>query len=442
MSEGTKKSLVPVLRFPEFRDAGEWEAKSLNHITTAIFDGTHQTPTYTEDGVPFFSVENIVSGKLNKFISREDYLAATSKNKPEKGDVLITRIGNIGFSTVVDWDYEFSIYVTLAVVKMDDRFNSLYLHSFMQSGLYQTEIRSKSLLNAVPCKINMDELRRTKVLLPAPKEQQKIADCLSSIDELVTAQTQKVEALKAHKKGLMQQIFPAEGETVPKLRFPEFRDAGNWQVKKIGQVLIVDARPIKMNDEQDYSLVTVKRRYGGVVSRGTFKGGSIKVKSQFLLEENDFLISKRQIVHCACGLVPAEFEGSIVSNEYSVLRARKNNDIVFFNYFAQQPKVSQSFLECSIGIVIEKMLFKLNDWLKQEFLFPSFEEQQKIANCLSSIDELITAQTQKLAALKAHKKGLMQRLFPAMDDDMDATTKGWSMDSVRATQDAKAEVQP
>ena len=214
----------------------------------------------------------------------------------------------------------------------------------------------------------------------------------------------------------MQQLFPSEGETAPKRRFPEFRDAGNWQVKKIGQVLIVDARPIKMNNEQDYSLVTVKRRYGGVVSRGTFKGGSIKVKSQFLLEDNDFLISKRQIVHCACGLVPAEFEGSIVSNEYSVLRARKNNDILFFNYFAQQPKVSQSFLECSIGIVIEKMLFKLNDWLKQEFLFPSFEEQQKIAACLSSVDDLITAQTQKLAALKAHKKGLMQQLFPVVDE--------------------------
>lgn len=203
---------TPKLRFPEFRDAGEWEGKSLNQITTAIFDGTHQTPTYTEDGVPFFSVENIVSGKLNKFISREDYVVATNKNKPEKGDVLITRIGNIGFSTVVDWDYEFSIYVTLAVVKKDDRFNSHYLHSFMQSGLYQTEIRSKSLLNAVPCKINMDELRKTKVLLPTPNEQQKIASCLSTLDDLISAQTQKLEALKTHKKGLMQQLFPAADE--------------------------------------------------------------------------------------------------------------------------------------------------------------------------------------------------------------------------------------
>jgi type I restriction enzyme S subunit len=199
---------LPKLRFPEFRDAGEWEEKSLKQISSAIFDGTHQTPTYTKEGIPFFSVENIISGNKNKFISKEDYLIATSKNKPEKGDVLITRIGNIGFSTIVDWDYEFSIYVTLAVVKKAEQFDSYYLHSFFQSERYQTEIRSKSLLNAVPCKINMDELRETKVLLPTPKEQQKIANCLTSLDDLITAQTQKLAALKTHKKGLMQQLFP------------------------------------------------------------------------------------------------------------------------------------------------------------------------------------------------------------------------------------------
>jgi type I restriction enzyme S subunit len=200
---------------------------------------------------------------------------------------------------------------------------------------------------------------------------------------------------------------------VPKLRFPEFRDARAWEEKPIGEVLIVKPRPIEMKDEQDYSLVTVKRRYGGVVSRGVFKGGSIKVKSQFSLKENDFLISKRQIVHCACGLVPEYLKDSIVSNEYSVLTVRKKYDILFFNYFSQQFKVSQSFLECSVGIVIEKMLFKLNDWLRREFLFPSLKEQQIIADCLFSLDDLIAVQIQKLDTLKAHKKGLMQQLFPA-----------------------------
>lgn len=67
--------------------------------------------------------------------------------------------------------------------------------------------------------------------IPKPKEQTKIADCLSSLDNLITAQKQKLEALKAHKKGLMQQLFPAEGETMPKLRFAEFKDSGGWEKK-------------------------------------------------------------------------------------------------------------------------------------------------------------------------------------------------------------------
>jgi type I restriction enzyme S subunit len=200
---------------------------------------------------------------------------------------------------------------------------------------------------------------------------------------------------------------------VPKLRFPEFLEAGEWGKKKIGKALIEQPRPIDMDDEEEYSLVTVKRRYGGVVSRGVFKGKSIKVKTQFLLQENDFLISKRQIVHCACGVVPKTLDGSIVSNEYSVLRARDGFDVLFFDYFSQQTTVSQSFLRCSIGIVIEKMLFKLKDWLKEEFLFPLLQEQQKIADCLASIDELITLEAQQLDTLKTHKKGLMQQLFPA-----------------------------
>ena len=208
---------VQKLRFKEFEDSGNWKEKTLDQISSSIFDGTHQTPKYTEDGVPFFSVENIVSGNKNKFISQKDYLIATSKNKPEKGDILITRIGNIGFSKVVDWDYEFSIYVTLAVVKKSEQFVSNYLHSFFQSNYYQSEIGSKSLWSAVPCKINMDELRKTKVLLPPDeekKEQQKIADCFSSIDELIEVQTKKIEVLSKHKEGLMQQLFPVINKNI------------------------------------------------------------------------------------------------------------------------------------------------------------------------------------------------------------------------------------
>jgi type I restriction enzyme S subunit len=203
-----------------------------------------------------------------------------------------------------------------------------------------------------------------------------------------------------------------EKKLVPKLRFPEFRSGPGWEMQKVGDLLKETQRPIGLEDGVEYCLVTVKRRYGGLVSRGNLKGAEIKVNSQFLVNAGDFLISKRQIVHDACGLVPTGLDGSVVSNEYSVLTARPGCNIDFFNWFAQQPSVSASFLECSVGIVIEKMLFKLNLWLRREFLFPPILEQQKIANCLRSLDELIAAQARKVDALKTHKKGLMQQLFP------------------------------
>ena len=203
----------------------------------------------------------------------------------------------------------------------------------------------------------------------------------------------------------------AKPALVPKLRFPEFRGE-EWDKKKIGSMLIETPRPIDLEDATEYNLVTVKRRYGGLVSRGKLKGREIKVNTQFLVHKGDFLISKRQIVHDACGLVPETLDGAVVSNEYSVLTPKAGCSVEYINWFAQQPCVSRSFLQCSVGIVIEKMLFKLEAWLKWEFLFPGLPEQQKIAECLSSVDDLMAAQARKVDALKTHKKGLMQQLFP------------------------------
>ncbi|MDE1280379.1 restriction endonuclease subunit S, partial [Vibrio aestuarianus] len=139
----------------------------------------------------------------------------TVKNKPELDDILITRIGKIGFTKVVDWSYDFSIYVTLAVIKNDKRFNSKYLHSYMQSERFQNELQRRSLLNAVPCKINMDELRKSKVMLPLDMdEQNRIADCLFSLEEIIESQSNKIEILKKYKKGLMQKLFPENKESI------------------------------------------------------------------------------------------------------------------------------------------------------------------------------------------------------------------------------------
>jgi type I restriction enzyme S subunit len=398
--EEAKPALVPNLRFPEFRGTDVWMERKLSDITTAIFDGTHQTPTYVAEGVPFYSVENLVSGNANKFISRADYELATKKNKPEQGDVLITRIGKIGYSQIVSWSHDFSVYVTLAVIKKDDRFNSQFLHQFIQSNLYQTEILSKSLLNAVPCKINMDSLRGTRVFLASPAEQQKIAECLSSVDELIAAQVRKVDVLKIHKKGLMQQLFPREGETQPRLRFPEFQNAREWEMKAIGDVFkvtrgevlamtLVKEEPSSEMPYPVYSSQTKNKGLAGYYSDYLYQDAITWTTDGANAGDVNFRHGRFYCTN-VCGVL-LNTEG--YANE--CIAALLNSVTRGHVSYVGNPKLMNGVMA------------------KIEIPFSSIPEQQRIAECLSSLDAQITAETQKLEALKTHKKGLMQQLFPS-----------------------------
>jgi type I restriction enzyme S subunit len=166
-----------------------------------------------------------------------------------------------------------------------------------------------------------------------------------------------------------------------------------------------------MDDDQLYRLLTVKRGRGGVVEREHLLGREISVKSQFLVEAGDFLISKRQIVHGACGIVPEHLEGSIVSNEYAVLRGNAEIDMGFLKYLAHSVHFQQTCFHSSIGVHIEKMLFKLDRWLKWEFDLPPLLEQQKIAEILATWDQAIEAVEKLITNSKAQKKALMQLLL-------------------------------
>ena len=412
-AEASIDKLVPKLRFPEFRDAENWEEKTLGSISNAVFDGTHFTPEYVPSGVPFFSVENLISGAANKFISREAYISATMKNKPEKNDILLTRIGNIGFAKVINWDYEFSIYVTLAVIKKSTIFNSYYLQFFIQSAWYQKEIQSKSLLTAVPCKINMDSLRTTKVLLPSLPEQQKIADCLSSLDSLIIAHNQKHDALKTHKKGLMQQLFPAEGEMVPSLRFPEFRDTEEW-VPRVLETFITERNLSPTDKIPLYSL--------------TIEDGVTPKTERY---EREFLV--KDVDNAYKVAFPNDFAYNPMNLRFGAIAKHSGDEIValskYYNIFYCDSSVSSRFCEVyfksdfimthyddiATGSLIEKRRVHFSAFIKLNICFPSLPEQQTIADCLSSLDNLITAQTQELETLRIHKKALMQQLFPMVE---------------------------
>jgi type I restriction enzyme S subunit len=267
--------------------------------------------------------------------------------------------------------------------------------------------------------------KETVLSLPVPRtplpEQQKIAVILTTVVDKLDVIARQIEASQILKQGLMQTLFSRGGGTQDAtgrwMPHTEFKDSELgaiptlWSVKEIGEALSVVERPIKMADDQLYKRVTVKRRHGGVELRDELPGANIKVKNQFLLEKGDFLISERQIVHGACGIVPEHLAGALVSNEYLVLQAKEDFDVTYFNYLVQLLKYAKLFLVCSQGVDIEKFLFKPKDWLKKRVPLPPLAEQQRIAEILATTEEKIDALQSKQSEYQTLKLGLMQKLL-------------------------------
>ena len=186
----------------------------------------------------------------------------------------------------------------------------------------------------------------------------------------------------------------------------------DWASKKIGQWLKLAERPIVLQDEEEYQLVTIRRGFGGVDSRGSFLGKNVLVKNYFIVKTGDFIISKRQIAHGACGIVPPELDGAVVSNEYNVFLPQDGTNIQMFNLMMQLPHYKRLFYLMSDGVHIEKLLFKTQDWMKRTLAMPLLKEQKKIAEILSTQDKAIELQTRKIEELKRFKKGCLERMFP------------------------------
>ena len=234
MSKREKKGLMPTLRFPEFRDKGEWEKKNISQIAELYKGKAISKDDIVADGrqpcIRYGELYTSYGEFIDKVISKTN-LPSSDLFLSEKNDVIIPSSGetkkDIATAACVIHD-NIALGGDLNVIRTNQ--NGIFL-SYSFNGVLKNRI-AKICSRRCGSHLYATQLKLLEVAIPSGKEQQKIADCLSSLDELITAQTQKLHALKVHKKGLIQQLFPAEGETVPKLRFPEFRNNGEWEVKK------------------------------------------------------------------------------------------------------------------------------------------------------------------------------------------------------------------
>jgi type I restriction enzyme S subunit len=394
-SNNTKQNLQPKLRFPEFRDAGKWEEKPLKNFCR-IQTGKKDANEGAEGGkYPFFTC-------ADKHIYSDSYSFDTEA-------ILVAGNANVGQTRY--YNGKFEAYQRTYVLNCFAGIDITYLFTLLSANLRNSLLEQAQ--TSAMSYIKLPMLQEYLIAFPSySKEQQKIADCLSSLDVLIAAQGQKVEALKAHKKGLMQELFPAEGETLPKLRFPEFRDAPKWEEKTISTIC-----------HQAFSggtpITTEKNYYGGDIP---FIRSAEIAKSEtelFLTKEGlsnsaARMVGKGDVLVALYGansgdVALSQIDGAI--NQAILCLKSDYNEFIYQFLSHRKSWIVAKYIQGGQGNLSGEIVRSIK--LSRP---TQHEEQKRIADCLSSLDELITAQSQKLDALRQYKKGLMQQLFPSPED--------------------------
>ena len=255
--------------------------------------------------------------------------------------------------------------------------------------------------------LTLEKLVELDVHVPPLPEQRKIADILTTWDEALEKLDALIAAQERRKKGLMQQLLTG------KKRYPAFANTP-WKKVRMSEVLKRVFRPIDWSAEMSLSLVSLRRRCGGLFRRPDVLGSDYKTQDLHELHADDFLISKRQVAHGAWGLVTPEFAGSHVSKEYAILvnTALEKLHMPFFAWLCQTPRMIRLSRVASTGVHIEKLIFDPDVFLRDSIRIPpTIEEQRQIAAILDSADQQLTLLRTQRTALDQQKRGLMQRLL-------------------------------
>lgn len=402
MNDQNEGGLKPKLRFPQFRDAPPWEETKLEDLISTITPPKKlPTSDYLAEGL--FPIIDQSQDYLCGWTNDDAALVKESPPLVVFGDhTCVIKLTTQPFAQGADG---------IKIFKATHGVSTQYLYHF---------------LNFRP--LAMEDYKRHFSILKERRvfysdinlgEQQKISECLSSLDELIEAHGRRLDALKAHKRGLMQQLFPREGETKPRLRFPEFQSAGEWEKKKLEDLAKRGSGHTPNKAKEEYynggikwvSLADSKRLDNGFISDTEIEISELGIEhSSAVLRPAGSVILSRD-----AGVGKSAIMGvsMAVSQHFIVWTCDSDQLSNWFLYYTLQKK-KPLFERVATGSTIKTI--GLPFFIEMCIKVPLLPEQQRIADCLSSLDDIIAAQTQKLDTLKAHKKGLMQQLFPSSDE--------------------------
>lgn len=368
-----------------------WEQRKLGELV-GIYDGVHQTPDYQDSGIMFLSVENIATLKSEKYIAVEAF-ERDYKVYPEKGDILMTRIGDVGTTNVVETVEKVAFYVSLALLK-PNRIDSYFLSNAMKTNVFQKGLRERTLVTAIPQKINKDEIGKIDIFITNnDEEQKKIGAYFSNLDHLITLHQRQCENLKKLKKFMLQKLFPQNGENVPEIRFSNFTDT--WEQRKLEEIC----------ESFEYGLNAAAKEYDG--ENKYIRITDIDDNSHEFIQDDvtspDIDLTNSENYQLKYGDVIFTRTGASVGKTYIY---KESDGLVYYAGFLIRGRVKSNYspefiFQNTLTDDYDKFIritsqrsgqpgVNAQEYASYEISVPKFEEQQKIGAYFSTLDHLIT----------------------------------------------------
>jgi type I restriction enzyme S subunit len=433
MTADKPDSLLPELRFPEFRSAGGWHLRPLSDIAELISDRvgtTKSVPMSVTTGVGLVSQEE----KFGRTIAGDSYknyvrlqtndFAYNKSATKEFPQGYIARYSGTKDAAVPNSIFTCFRPHTAAVIPeyLDHLFHGNH-HGRWLRKYVTVGARAHGALS-----VTDDDLMSMPVPLPpvsvSRSEQQKIADCLGSVGDLIEAERRRREALRQHKQGLMQQLLPLPGEAVPRLRFPEFHDAGEWTPHKFGDFVVKSfyGTSASTSETGHYPVL----RMGNMVDGGLDFSNLVYIDLDreefecFRLQKGDILLNRTNSRDLVGKVSIFDRDAECIPASYIVaFRLDENRIDPWFCNLMLNTQMLQSRIKLLATPSISQANINPSTFRTGlDIVIPTLVEQQRIATCLSSLDHVLAAQSRKVEGLKAHKQGLMQQLFPRPEEEL------------------------
>ncbi|MDC0815933.1 restriction endonuclease subunit S [Lactococcus petauri] len=403
----SKKS--PQLRFEGFTD--DWEERKLGNELTLLKDGTHGTHQNVLEGPLLLSAKNIKNGKIiideitDRKISVEEYNSIHKKFSLEKGDVLLTIVGSIGETAIIENPIGITFQRSVAYLRPSHTILSQFLFTTINGQKFQMELRKRQVVSAQPG-IYLGDLSIIPILIPSVAEQEKIGSFFKQLDETIALHQRKLDLLKEQKKGYLQKMFPKAGEKIPELRFAGFAD--DWEDRKFsdftklsqGLQIAISDRFTEAGPNKEFYITNE------FLNPNNTKKYYIENPSKNVIANtNDILMTRTGNT----GKVVTNTKGAFHNNFFKIDYDPKKISKLFLYFLLTSIPIQKEILIRAGTSTIPDLNHK--DFYKIKVYLPVFEEQQRIGSFFKQLDDTIALHQRKLDLLKEQKKGFLQKMF-------------------------------